>query len=149
MFRMTEIRLPRIVPTVVFVSATLFCVFALYGQRPEPSAQINQEIRPIAVIQAHQLSRTQRIREGTAVKDLYVFFRQTGDRTAMYTVDDNRRFVCLENLTLERILTTIEERPERQIWKIEGEFTEFRGENRVLIRRAVFAQPPAAVPVLP
>jgi hypothetical protein len=53
-------------------------------------------------------------------------------------------------LTLERILTAIQEKPERQFWKIEGVFTEFRGENFVFIRRAVVAQTPAVdIPTVP
>ena len=129
----------------VVASFIVLGLFMVQGQRPESPAQPNQTIRPIATLSPHQLVRTQRIREGTAFRDLHVFFRQIGDRTAMYTVEDNRRFLCLENLTLERILTTIEEKPERQIWKIDGEFTEFRGENYVLIRHAIFSQNPAIV----
>ena len=127
-----------------FVSLILLGIFIVQGQRPESFVQPNQDIRPIAVLSAQQLTRTQRIREDTAFKNLHVFFRQIGDRTAMYTLEDNRRFLCLENLTLERILTTIEEKPERQIWKIDGKFTEFHGENYVLIHRAIFSQTPVA-----
>ena len=134
-------RLIALLSIAVFAS-TLFGLLAVQGQRPESFALPNQEIRPIASLSAQQLVRTQRIREGTTFKGMLVFFRQIGDRTAMYTVEDNRRFLCLENLALERILTTIEEKPERQIWKIDGEFTEFRGENYVLIRRALFSQNP-------
>jgi hypothetical protein len=116
--------------------------FIVQGQRPEPPSQPNQEIKPIVAPPTKQAPRTQRIREGTKFKDTHVFFRQTGDRTVLYTVGDNQRFACLENLELERILTTIQEKPGREFWKIEGEFTEFRGENFVLIRRAVVAQAP-------
>ncbi|MDR0336317.1 MAG: hypothetical protein LBI18_04430 [Planctomycetaceae bacterium] len=78
-----------------------------------------------------------RIREGTTFQNKRVFFRQTGSRTTMYTLDGNNRYVCLENLNLERILKSIAERPERGTWKIDGTFTEFNGENFVLISRAV------------
>ncbi len=80
-----------------------------------------------------------RIREGTTLKDKRVFFRQTGIRTTMYTVDENDRFTCLENLNLQRILAAIEEKPERSIWKIDATFTEFMNENYVLITRAIVA----------
>ena len=125
--------------------ASLFGNSVVWGQRPEPPLQPSQETKPIAVPQAKQAPRAKRFREGTAFKDTYVFFRQTGDRTVLYTVEDNERFTCLENRALERILTAIQEKPERQFWKIEGEFTEFRGENFVLIRRSVIAQDPASV----
>jgi len=137
-------RLVCIVSLTVFVSLSLLGYFAVQGQRPEPPVQPNQTISPIAPTQARQMPRMQRIREGTAFKDMHVFFRQIDDRTALYTVEDNRRFMCHENLTLERILAAIQEKPERQFWKIDGEFTEFRGENFITIRRAVVAQTPVA-----
>jgi len=121
--------------------------FVVWAQRPEPPPQPNQGFQPIAAPPTGPTPRTQRIREGTAFKNLHVFFRQTGDRTALYTVADSQRFTCHENLALERVLTTIQEKPDRQYWKIDGEFTEFRGENYVFIRRAVNAQPPATAPL--
>ena len=134
---------------LVVVLSLSVCVFALFGsflvqgQRPEIPVPPNQGIRTIAAPQAWQAPRAQRIREGTAFRDMVVFFRQTGDRTVLHTVDGNHRFVCLENLTLERILTAMQENPEREFWRIEAEFFEFRGENFVLVRQAHVARPPA------
>jgi hypothetical protein len=144
MFRLVVVFIP------LLFSFVLFGVFVVRAQRPEPTSQPNQEIKPIVAPQAKQAPRTQRIREGTAFKGKIVFFRQTGDRTVLYTAEDNQRFYCLENLTLERILTAIREKPEYQFWKLDGEFTEFRGENFVLIRRAVITQAPIdSVPSAP
>jgi len=137
-------RFALVLPIIIFAFIALFSSFVVQGQRPEPPIQPNRELKRIVAPQANQALRGQRLREGTVFKDMHVFFRQTGDRTVLYTVGDNQRFTCLENLALERILTTIQEKPERQFWKIGGEFTEFRGENFVFIRRAVIAQPPAA-----
>jgi hypothetical protein len=131
---------------IVCVSFALLCCFVVLGQRPEPPAQPNQAISPIATPAARQAPPAQRLREGTAFRNMHVFFQQAGDRTVLFTVDDHQRFVCLENLTLERVLTTMQETPERRFWRIDGEFTEFRGENFVLIRRAVVAQPPVVTP---
>ena len=139
-------RLAIVLLIAVCVSLMLLGGFAVLGQRPEPSAQPNQAISPIAAPTARQAPRTQRIREGTAFRNMHVFFRQTGDRTVLFTVEDNQRYTCLENLALERLLTAIQEKPERQFWRIDGEFTEFRGENFVIIRRFVVAQSPAVTP---
>lgn len=128
----------------------LFASFAAWAQRPDPPSQPNQGFRPVAVPQDRQALGTQRIREGVAFRQMLVSFRQTGDRTVLYTVEGNQRYTCLENLALDRILTATQERPDRRYWRIDGEFTEFRGENFVLIRRAVIAPAPAAVtPVVP
>lgn len=124
--------------------------FIVWAQRPDPPPpQPNQNFRPIAPAQAGQASGTQRIREGTPFRNMLVVFRETGDRIVLYTVDGNQRFTCHENLALERIWTASQERPDRQYWRIDGEFTEFRGENYVFIRRFVIAAPPVAAPVVP
>lgn len=125
-----------------FISFVLFGSFIVWGQRPEVPSQPNQDIKPITAVFPNRDSRVQRIREGTKVKDQIVFFRQTGDRTVLYVAENHQRFVCHENLELERVLKVIQEQPGRDFWKIEGEFTEFRGENFILLRRAVIAQTP-------
>ena len=136
---------------IVFV-APLLLGFVLFGsffvvlaQRPDPPPQPNQGARSITTPQAGQPPRTQRIREGTEFKNMLVFFSPAGDRTVLHTVEGNQRYVCLENLALERILTAIQEKPERRYWRIEGSFSEFRGANFVFIRHYVIAQAPAAV----
>jgi len=131
---------------VIVVPCMLLAGFFAFAQRAEIPLPPGQESRSIAPTTTKQTPRAKRIREGTAFKDKLVYFRQTNDRTILWTADDNQRFVCLENLALERILTTIQENPARQFWKIDGEFTEFRGENFVLIRRSVVAPAPTGSP---
>ena len=127
---------------VFFVPIVLLGGLVVFAQRTEISLPPNQESRAIAVPQTQQTPRAKRLREGTAFKNKVVFFREIGDRIVMDNVETNQRFTCLENLTLERVWTTSQQRSDRQFWKIDGEFTEFRGENFVLIRRAVIAQAP-------
>ena len=135
-------RIALVLSVTVFVSFVLLGSFIVWGQRLEVPKQPNQDMKPIATTTANRGSRTQRIREGTKFKDMYVYFRQTGDRSVLYTVENHQRFTCLENLELERVLKVIQDKPDRDHWKIEGEFTEFRGENLILLRRAVIAEAP-------
>jgi hypothetical protein len=128
---------------IIIVPFLLLGGFVVFAQRVEVPTQPNQAIRPIIAPAAKQVPKPKRYREGTAFKDMLVEFRETGDRIVLYTIHDGQRFVCHENLALERTLTAIQEKPERKFWKIEGEYTEFRGENFVLIRRAVIAENPA------
>ncbi len=113
-------------------------------ERPVVSDPTNPDGSP-----AGKAAVKKRIREGAALIEKRVFFRETGNRTTLYTVDENDRFVCLENLNLQRILQAIEEKPERSIWKIDGTFTEFKGENFVLITRAVVSPDDYTPPLTP
>jgi len=139
MFRLTVIFVPLLSGFIV-LSGVL-----VWAQRPDPPPQPNQGVRPIVPSQTGLASGSQRIRETTPIKNMHVFFQQAGDRIALYTVEGNQRFACLENLALERILKAMEENPERRrYWRIDGTFTEFRGENFVLIRHAVVALAPTS-----
>jgi hypothetical protein len=135
-------RIVVVLSIAVFAAFMLFGSFIVQGQRPEPQTQPGQEMRPVVVPTTKQAQRPQRFREGTAFKDMLVFFRQNADRTVLYTADGEQRYTCLENLALERVLTAIQQKPERQFWKVDGEFSEFRGENFVSIRRFVVARTP-------
>ncbi|MDR2643098.1 MAG: hypothetical protein LBC74_09920 [Planctomycetaceae bacterium] len=125
----------------------LFFVFVLFwflsvgifvmGQRPPVPTDPKMVEKTVETGETNKTITKKRIREGVTFQNKRVFFRQTGNRTTIYTIDGNDRYVCLENLNLERILKSIAERPEQGTWKIDGTFTEFNGENFVLISRAV------------
>ena len=78
-----------------------------------------------------------RIREGTRILDQVGYFKDTGDGVTFYPSDGDAAFRGLENLALERIGQVIDETPGRVQWSISGTVTEFRGNNYVLITRAV------------
>ncbi|MDR2346598.1 MAG: hypothetical protein LBE18_11070 [Planctomycetaceae bacterium] len=107
------------------------------GQRPPVPQDPQMEEKPVDSGEPIKSSVKKRIREGITFQNKRVFFRQTGNRTTIYTVENNDRYVCLENLNLERVLKSIAERPSQGTWKIDGVFTEFNGNNFVLITRAV------------
>lgn len=111
---------------------------SLFAQRETVPDNPNEQTKPIAVEPEKNAVKKKRQREGTAFQGLKVTFRPTGNRTTLFpTENSDERFVCLENLQLERVLKIIEEKPQRTLWKIDGIYTEFRGENYVLIQRAV------------
>jgi hypothetical protein len=128
------------------ISVFLFCNVVVFSQREPVPNDPNTVEKPIITETEQKKVVKKRNREGTIFQSKRVFFRQTGNRTTMYTENDNERFVCLENLNLERILKAIDEKPSRTTWKIDGEFTEFRGENYVLIRRAIIVQETTLTP---
>ena len=111
----------------------------VFAQREPMSTDPKVEERPLVTNASAAVVKKKKIRENTPFKDKYGYFRATGQRTTFYTLDGNERYVCLENLNLERILKAIRDDPARTAWKIDGEFTEFNEENYILIRRAVVA----------
>ncbi|MDR0336736.1 MAG: hypothetical protein LBI18_06560 [Planctomycetaceae bacterium] len=131
------------------ISAFLFGNTLIFAQREPIPNDPNAINKPVAEESEQKKVMKKRNREGTLFQGEKVFFRQTGNRTTLYTTEDNERFVCLENLNLERILKAIEQQPSRAIWKVDGEFTEFRGENYVLIRRAVMIPDGTLLPSSP
>jgi hypothetical protein len=107
------------------------------GRKP-PSATAGREAPPQGNL---------RVREGTEIVDQSGQFRTIGDRVIFFTADGKRRFVGLENLSLERIAQTIAESPQTLHWDVTGTVTEYRGANFLLVRRAILKtgmQPPAA-----
>lgn len=77
------------------------------------------------------------LREGTKIIDLPGYFRITGDRAIFYSNRRNSRYVALENLNLERIVAAMADQPRQRKWKVTGTLTEYRGENYLLVEKAV------------
>ncbi|MDR0871433.1 MAG: hypothetical protein LBN39_11640 [Planctomycetaceae bacterium] len=110
---------------------------SVLAQRETVPGDPKEQEKPV-VVNVEKNVKKKRLREGTVFQGSKVTFRATGNRTTMFPVDNaEERFVVLENLNLERILRTIEDKPQRSVWKIDGIYTEFRGENYILIQRAV------------
>ena len=111
----------------------------VFAQREPMATDQNVEERPLVVNAPAAGVEKKRIRENTPFQDKRGYFRATGQRTTFYTLDGNERYVCLENLNLDRILKAMRDDPSRSAWKIDGKFTEFNEENYILIERAVVA----------
>ncbi|HBT76838.1 MAG TPA: hypothetical protein DEB39_07900 [Planctomycetaceae bacterium] len=83
--------------------------------------------------------KRKKIREGATVQGQIAVFRQIGNRVSVFISPGNERYTCLENLCLERVLRVLRENTDQVFWKIDGQFTEFQGENFFLLRRAVLS----------
>ncbi|GHT14144.1 hypothetical protein FACS1894170_10840 [Planctomycetales bacterium] len=124
---------------VGFFSIFLLSGLVLFAQRaeeqPKPEQQTVSDVVNPGDSKLKPKPKLQR--EGTVMTSERVFFRQNNNRTVMYRLKDNQRFTCLENLVLERILTAMDKKPEHNVWRIDGTYTEFRGENYIFLNRAV------------
>lgn len=75
------------------------------------------------------------LREGTQLDDVKGRFTQAGDRTLFIEDGTNRTTKCLENLWLQRIVSS--QKNDRSItWQVTGKVTEFEGENFLIIELA-------------
>ena len=85
-----------------------------------------------------------RLREGTELVDVPGSFKLTGDRATFYLADGSGRLDGLENQTLERVATVIGEDPRPMEWLVTGSVTEFKGNNYILVTRAILKAKPSA-----
>ena len=124
-----------------FLFGLLLLGFAamVFAQREPMPVDLEANEKPLVVDAPAAVVKKKKIRENTPFKDKHGYFRATGQRTTFYTLDGNERYVCLENLNLERIQKAMRDDPSRTAWKIDGRFTEFNEENYILIDRAVTA----------
>lgn len=76
-------------------------------------------------------------REGTHV-EFGGHFNVSGERATFQADEESIQFRALENLALDRILRMVRDAGSRQLhWTIEGNLTEFHGQNFLLIEHAV------------
>jgi hypothetical protein len=76
-------------------------------------------------------------REGTRLIDQLGQFKITGDRVSFTSSDGTLHFDCLENLCAQRIARTVTDSPETLLWSVNGELTEYRGTNFLLLTQAI------------
>jgi hypothetical protein len=87
----------------------------------------------------------ERVREGTELRDVLGTFRLTGDRATFCPADGVGKFGGLENQTLERVATVIAADPTPMEWLVTGTVTEFKGNNYILITRAILKTKPSSL----
>ena len=79
------------------------------------------------------------IREGTVMQSQHVIFRISNDRVILTMTNGTERYICLENLNLQRISDVLKENPTLTDWTVDFVVTEYRSMNYVLIQRAVLS----------
>lgn len=89
---------------------------------------------------AAQVPGPTRLREGTALRGLIGTIRLVGERWTLFLTQRDERYILLENLALERILRTNASFNEAPDWTVDGTVTEFRGQNYLLIEKALIGR---------
>lgn len=78
-----------------------------------------------------------RIREGATLEAELGKFEEDGTRIRFVLNDRKMSFVAVENLALDRVSHALEESTSPRTWSVSGVVTEYRGDNYLLITRAV------------
>jgi hypothetical protein len=123
---------PLSILTVVLLTVMSLALHAQAAQRRVPrrgSTAIDDSATDAATV-------TTRLREGGELTSVTGTFKSTGDRITFYPHDRSDSWRALENQTLERIWTVLQETSERE-WTVSGMVTEYRGSNYLLVTRAV------------
>ncbi len=100
-------------------------------QAPAPGPPSSPRLLPAAQ------AALPRAREGTELVDQVGTFQVLGERVVFVAERNSQRLVALENLNLERIARTLASHPYPLQWKVSGKVTEFRGNNFILVERAI------------
>lgn len=77
------------------------------------------------------------IREGTVMADVRGRFRVANDRMTFTDEATNKTYLCLENLMLQRIYSTIKDDDRKITWVISAKATEYNGDNFLFLDKAV------------
>ena len=112
---------------------------AAWSQSPPPS-RMSVKPDPATPANAANLPNKDRLREGTELKEALGFFRFVDDRVVFFRKNGDARYIGLENLNLERIVSEITNNPTQLEWTVVGTITEYRGANYLLVRRAVLSR---------
>jgi hypothetical protein len=134
----------RITATLGFAVALLTSLTLLRAQAPTPPSAAPSKTPPNAAPAAKtagkpdsKLSGPSQLRQGTELVDQLGQFKTVGDRVLFVMADGNRQLICLENLSLERVVRVLGANPEAGAWLVTGMVTEYRGSNYLLIHRVV------------
>jgi len=136
----------RNIAVIIFFIATivLLCDFkrkdAVFAQNLQDS--VNASKPEMAGHNAGLVKKTEKnslIREGTVMQSQHVIFRVSNDRVILTMANGAERYLCLENLNLQRITDVLKDNPTLTDWTVDLIVTEYRGMNYVLVQRAVLS----------
>jgi hypothetical protein len=88
-----------------------------------------------------------RLREGSKLVNVQGRMELVGDQATFTPAEGSESFRLLENLALERINQILSDSRDKSQWEISGMVTEYRGNNYLLVTKAVIKAGLPASPV--
>ena len=125
---------------LLVASATLLIGWTAAWSQPPPPNRSPVSLDEAAPKSTPEKAGKERLREGTELPDARGYFRFVDDRVVFFRSDGDGRFIGLENLNLERIVSEITNNPTQLEWTVFGTITEYRGVNYLMVRRAVLSR---------
>lgn len=101
------------------------------------SSQSMAEDRPSL---AKMATESNLLREGAVLTEVKGRFRKEGERYWFYISSEEgseKRYRCLENYSLQRVVSAIQGEDRKLIWLVSAKITEFNDENFLLIEKAI------------
>lgn len=120
---------------LVAIATSLIGWSAAWSEMPPPSEPAMPKIP--ATVDPSSQPGMDRLREGTELQDARGYFRFVDDRVIFFRTGSDARYIGLENLNLERIVSEITNNPTQVEWTVVGTITEYRGANYLMVRRAI------------
>ena len=136
----------RNIAIIVFLIVAIAIFFdstrenAVFAQNTQDSASASKP--EMASNIAELVKKTEKnslAREGTVMQFQHVVFRVSNDRTILTMANGTERYICLENLNLQRITDVLKDNPTLTDWTVDFIVTEYRSVNYALIQRAVLS----------
>jgi len=118
------------------VASLIFTTSALWAAE-EAAVRVPTRNEPTRTSSPRANSGKQKLREGGKLTDVRGRFEFAGERIAFYPVDGSETLPVLENLALERTTQIIQDSRGKQEWIVSGILTEYRGNNYLLLTKAV------------
>ena len=112
---------------------------AAWSQTPPP-ARVPGATEEVQPLNPTSQPNGERLREGTELREAQGYFRFVDDRVVFFRKSGDAKYIGLENLNLERIVSEITNNPTQLEWIVVGSITEYRGANYLLVRRAVLSR---------
>ena len=77
------------------------------------------------------------MREGALLSEVKGRFRKQGERLLCIEDGTNKSCQCLENLSLQRMEASQQDDDRKVAWIVSSKVTEFKGENFLLVEKAI------------
>lgn len=121
----------------IFAVASLIFITSALWAAEEAAVRVPTRNEPTRTSSPRANSGKQKLREGGKLTDVRGRFEFAGERIAFYPVDGSETLPVLENLALERTTQIIQDSRGKQEWIVSGILTEYRGNNYLLLTKAV------------